>query len=58
MGQHKSMSIQGTALYKGEPVAIIDVLANSTGKIEYMINYNGPIWVNSSWLTNIVWLIN
>ena len=54
----KNLAKQGTAVYQGETVDIIDVIGDSnTGKIEYMINYNGPTWVIKEELDNIVWSI-
>lgn len=46
------------AWYNGEQVDVLDVIANSiTGSIEYMINYGGAIWVDSSHLNRITWIV-
>lgn len=52
-----SKAIQGYATYLGERVTIIDVIGRSNGKVEYMINYNGPIWVSKSDLAFISWIV-
>lgn len=56
---NKAISVLARAYYGSEVVEVLDVLGCSySNKVEYLINYNGPIWVDSSYLTNIVWLIN
>lgn len=51
--------MQGMAKYNGENVVIIDIVVNPfSNEREYMINYNGPIWVKEYDLYNIVYGAN
>lgn len=52
------LKVQGEAKYQGETVSIIDSIGYiGTGKIDCLINYSGPVWVNINELTNVVWFI-
>lgn len=57
--QAKRKLIQGTATYQGEQVDILDaVYVAGMSEVEYMVNYNGPVWVKASWLNNVTWIID
>jgi hypothetical protein len=58
MSSIKAISVQGEAWYNGEQVTIMDTIGFSgTGRVECMINYGGPVWVDIHDLTNVVWYI-
>lgn len=43
------------ATYQGERVAVIDVVGTRLDKIECMIIYDGPKWINIKDLSDITW---
>ena len=58
MQANTKQRIQGTAVYQGERVDILDVVqVAGMREAEYLINYNGPVWVKASYLNLIVWSI-
>lgn len=52
----RRVGAQATAFYLGQEVHIIDVCIRNTCA-EYLIHYNGPIWVEEGALYDIKWII-
>jgi hypothetical protein len=55
MGKVKEQ-IQAKGVYANQEVFIIDVRADSYGNTQYLIALSFPIWIDSSYITNLVWL--
>lgn len=55
--KHKAVIGEGT--YQGERVIVCDALYEANGIVptEYMINYNGPVWVPADEVTITIWYI-
>ena len=43
----------GYATFDNERVAILDKFENHYGRVEYLINYDGPLWVRGDELSDI-----
>lgn len=49
-------AVVAKATYNNETVDVIDCIALCNNTVKYLINYGGPIWVEETWLSNIVWI--
>lgn len=47
---------QAKGIYANHSVNILDVTIDSNGNTLYLVDFPTQIWIDSSYITNLVWL--